>query len=786
MSRYDPAVLDLAGLLAYWPLDERYPDGRDISGNDYHLAGAGGVTVGGHAAGPDAIRNATDFDGTDDRVQTTADHPDGRIFAAGTQRTIELWAAADDFGANAALCGARGSSATFLRVTTARAVQFDFDSGGGAAAASWAAAWPDTTGWVHCVLTIDEPADTLELFINGVSQGTKAHADAYNASASGFTVGARGSATDPFDGKISRVAVYDGLLAAATIARLYALGLPAAPAVVAEPAQLRVVTLPPTGGRGWDLTDPAEGLSWSNINPGGDEQSQFTVKRNWAQGAPEIALGHILRVEDGLDVLFQGRVEENDRQVENSERIGVTAYGLGIRLKDDKFREIYADRDLTRWGEASRARRIDLLNAGYAYQGGPSVVPDPTNGAPAIRLGWSGVWADQQDTEALYDAEAELIASIYYEWERGALTDSTDTDFSWVIGAADDDELSAGNEESANLRASGPGSGTFTPSAAKRFAHLRFRHDELASAGIDGREISLFWNDLTVYGGHSLTKRGSDPGGFYVSDLVRDVAGRAAGIRVRRIDSMEFIVPHCLFRDPAMHEDAVAEINKYAAYNWGTWGPDSALDPSTDGHFDFTARTNDAHWLARRADCDDIQLHVELSTLFNVVDVVYTDPTGVTRTETRTAVVPALQEMGFNTTDRPKKPPAPVNAGLTTQTGAQQIGDTYLALSGSRAPARGSATFSGRIRHTHRGRIGAHRMRADGSNFRLEDVLPSSDALSLAVTPDRLTAYPIKRIRVDASGKAPKTSAEVDQSNDLLSVLLSRQQITTQAAVGSF
>jgi hypothetical protein len=36
------------------------------------------------------------------------------------------------------------------------------------------------------------------------------------------------------------------------------------------------------------------------------------------------------------------------------------------------------------------------------------------------------------------------------------------------------------------------------------------------------------------------------------------------------------------------------------------------------------------HWYALRSECDDVALNVETSTLYNSVDVVYTDAAGVT------------------------------------------------------------------------------------------------------------------------------------------------------------
>src|SRR4051812_2842734 len=123
---------------------------------------------------------------------------------------------------------------------------------------------------------------------------------------------------------------------------------------------IRLQTITPSG-TGYDLTDQAEGLSWSSVNPGGDERCTFALKRHWFAGAPEVSMGNTVRVTDGLSVLWQGTIDENDRAVADSEQIGVTANGKGVALRDDStYREIIVDRDLSRWGDAGVARRISI------------------------------------------------------------------------------------------------------------------------------------------------------------------------------------------------------------------------------------------------------------------------------------------------------------------------------------------------------------------------------------------------------------------------------------------
>jgi hypothetical protein len=121
---------------------------------------------------------------------------------------------------------------------------------------------------------------------------------------------------------------------------------------------------------------------------------------------------------------------------------------------------------------------------------------------------------------------------------------------------------------------------------------------------------------------------------------------------------------------------------------------------------------------------------------------------------------------------------------VLTQAGAQTLGDAYLAINGGEAPGRGHVALSQSIRHKDHGLLPPWFMRADGSNIRVPDVLPSRDVFDLSGEADRRTTFPIKRVQVDCSGANPKVRVEVDQSDDRLSVLQAR--LSTQAQILGF
>jgi hypothetical protein len=110
-------------------------------------------------------------------------------------------------------------------------------------------------------------------------------------------------------------------------------------------------------GNGYDLTPYVEGLQWSSVNPGGDELCSFRLAREWFTGAPEVKKGNRLEVQSSAEVLWRGRIDESEGQVEQAEMIGVTAYGAGIALRDSTMVEIYVDGELAAFANSPSIQR---------------------------------------------------------------------------------------------------------------------------------------------------------------------------------------------------------------------------------------------------------------------------------------------------------------------------------------------------------------------------------------------------------------------------------------------
>ena len=211
---YRDLILRLAPSL-YWPLDDEY-EAADLSGNGRNGSGAGGISPGGYTP-PPSLGGMTDFGGGID-VITSSYNP----YVNGTARTFCGWARRDSISGFHALIGSNGTfggTGEFTLYGDNGSASVNLLAGG-VSVASWANALPAGSGrfWA---LVADESANTVELFIDGVSQGVQSVAWSYPAGSTQFWAGAYASGA-AFDGRMAGIAVFEGALSAAEISGLHA------------------------------------------------------------------------------------------------------------------------------------------------------------------------------------------------------------------------------------------------------------------------------------------------------------------------------------------------------------------------------------------------------------------------------------------------------------------------------------------------------------------------------------------------------------------------------------
>ncbi len=219
---YAELVLD-SGPAAYWRLGES----SGTSAADASANGNDGTYAGGHALGfagaiaadPDTAVELTNAKG---RIETPYSP-----FAKGSKRSYEGWAFREEpEGFGVLFSGPRlgNSPALYTSAGDPKRVRFDARAEGGSAAVGWADALPDDGAWFHWVLRFDDAANTAELFVNGVSKGTRAVSEPYHSHPGAFRAGNYAAKANSWNGALDEVAVYEDLLDAATVCAHYEAG----------------------------------------------------------------------------------------------------------------------------------------------------------------------------------------------------------------------------------------------------------------------------------------------------------------------------------------------------------------------------------------------------------------------------------------------------------------------------------------------------------------------------------------------------------------------------------
>lgn len=366
-----------------------------------------------------------------------------------------------------------------------------------------------------------------------------------------------------------------------------------------------------------DSANVPQGISFGTSIPGGHKDAQCSLSRRIDRDYPDLGLfDTVVFYGPGGDVAFEGRIQQLPRSHGDSFGIQVGAVGWAAHLRDDpSFKEVYRDRDLSKWREPSRPRLSGLISVAVNPQTDGGVVHDETSGLPALEEAMAGGWTGVQRNERWYDPGAGLLVDkVYYDWERNPNVAAHATDANWGVAVATHTQDDGGTfETTGDLHATGTQTGTFIPATKRRFLNVYL--DYAISGGVAQARYAIYWRQLIVYGTHGLTVRGTEPdAGLYASDVVADIVGRAAPKLTfttgtgGTIEPTSFAVPHLVFADPVTAEDAILETNKFHLYEWGVWeGRRFFYRPPDPDRLTWTARLSEgAHLDLEGAQADDL------------------------------------------------------------------------------------------------------------------------------------------------------------------------------------
>lgn len=513
---------------------------------------------------------------------------------------------------------------------------------------------------------------------------------------------------------------------------------------------------------GRDYTTDTTDLTYSTVDPGGFEACSFSLP----MGVDTPAVGSPVRVMEGLATVWEGEVEDPGDTLTGAQ---VQAVGYGARLKDEPYRMVYVDRDLTRWTAPSVNRQVALLAGGIQPAGSFDIAPDPIDDAAVIRTIIQAPWDDRSRAEAWYDAGQGLsLAKLHYAFTPDANVSTTDTNWAWYAALSSDDQLSV-DDITASLRAAS-GSGYVAASGVRRFAALLF---EYLTAGPGNFQYTIHWGDLAVYGDHGLMGRGSDPVGFYATDIVSHALAQVDGIdRGIWDDASSLIVPHAVYRDPTPAETVIDDMGTLLGWHWGVWESANGV-MGGNPRLDFRARPSSPTAAVSRRDCDNLQIGERRSQLYDACVVTYTDTAGQPGVATASLPNPRL-------TDGDHRTLGPLSLGVSSATVAQAFAMAALKLAQAAQRGGGSPTLPGSV-YTPGGVKQAHTLRAGLDRLRITDLPNAGSTLDAA---NQFDTFRIRRTEVTLTSGRPVTTVELDEGADLLEVLQARMALNVAAATG--
>jgi hypothetical protein len=443
-----------------------------------------------------------------------------------------------------------------------------------------------------------------------------------------------------------------------------------------------------------EAKDRATGITFRTQRYAGFADAQLTLNRRIDLEYPDLGLldGLNLIGHDG-SVAYEGRIAAMPRNLQTTPQITVQAQGWMSHAKDEPFVEVYVDRDLSKWTSPSRTRVAKQVGENFGLGSNSQLLDE--SGQPAVEIGFNDTWVSPYLplAEAWWLPQPEVkLAALYYSLVGGSPNMILE-DAKWKVRA----QLSSDDQGTATDIVSlwpGPKAGYLEATEARTAAMVQLYY-ETSPGGTAGANFYAHFEKLAVYGDHSISVVGEDPGGFYVSELITNIAQRfAPKLDTSGIQATTFPVPHASFLTDTLPYDAFQTLNAYHRWELAVYEKRKLLYWPIDlSDYDWEVRLSDPGTTVSLQGDDT-------ANLCNGVVVNYRD----LATGYQTRLSPDVySELRDESPDNPAnlnglKLYTPMTLSVpTTKEGAIQIGRSFLAeFNQSKAP--GSITITGHIR----------------------------------------------------------------------------------------
>lgn len=481
------------------------------------------------------------------------------------------------------------------------------------------------------------------------------------------------------------------------------------------PLRLSLAVAPPGDGvptYRWGEDDPdirnrPDSLSFTTTMPGGFDQASCQLERNPRVAWPDLQEYSNIQIRGlgGSAIAWEGRLEEYPSTGGSEANFQPQMYGWQSHLQDNSSAAmVYVEQGLGAFQDPPLDRQIWITTNNFQL-GSESVGDNST--APALVLEFDDSWVSpiKPIAEAWFDSsDMGPVAKVWYSMTPGPNIASDLGDANWimrVILAATDDGVTTIESTSFGPAAA---SGYYSPATAMRWAYLQMLYNATPAGG-DNMAYQSFW-EAALYGAHGLTGRGSDPVGFWASDIIgHAVSTWAPKIQFTTgasgsIQPSSFVIPQAAYA-PTTVSAIIADVIQYELLDWAVW---ERTTGTTGPTLYVNARgARGKQWFSRVGQCQLQNAGPQASNIYNGVIVTYTDASGATLTAGPTGS--SANTTSSNLLDPDPTNPAneaginrwgALNVGTSTAAGATQAGEIFLAVQ-KEINTSGQATLTGHV-----------------------------------------------------------------------------------------
>lgn len=295
------------------------------------------------------------------------------------------------------------------------------------------------------------------------------------------------------------------------------------------------------------------------------------------------------------DVAHESRLHASPRGNDAGQQVDVSLKGWMTYLAGRRCAPLIVDQRNASWVGPTLEELIRHNGLNRAVSDASASQTD------GLGLRWTGPMAGGVDpiSPVYFDSGPEnRVGDVYYDFtipktSAGAETSFTDAKSILKFLLAEDDHFGSGID-GANLRAASA-SGYLSPSELRRWVYLFWLYENAGTIGLDGEEYSALIRKLAVYGDHGLTRRGSDPASFWLSDIIQYVLGRYfPKIEWAGEDNTTLVSQATWHDNPTEGYQLIQQLNDMALWETNMWENRRFHYHQADlTKYDFVIRTTD-------------------------------------------------------------------------------------------------------------------------------------------------------------------------------------------------